>query len=209
MTGAGRIIEMLRTAGVQRLFGMPGGGSISDIIAAAERAGLPFSLAQTETGSAFMAAAQAEITGRPGAIVATLGPGACSAMNGTAHALLDRVPLVVITDCEGSEHPEGLHQAFPQTRVFGPVTKLSRRLRAAEFGDVLVAMQGPPPGPVHLDVAADFTSATVGFQWPRDHGFCLALGHRRGAAGQNQTSDGVHGRWRFTYLYGRTADRRA
>ncbi len=165
MTGAGSIIEMLRAAGVQRLFGMPGGGSIADIIAAAESAGLPFSLAQTEAGSAFMAAAQAEITGRPGAIVATLGPGACSAMNGTAHAFLDRVGLIVITDCEGSSQPEGLHQAIPQTQMFAPVTRLSRRLRAEEFSETVAEVAGAlhqmPPCPVHLDVAATFTSATV------------------------------------------------
>ena len=166
MTGADSIVEMLRTAGVGRLFGLPGGGSISDIIAAAERAGLPFSLTQTESGSAFMAAAQAEITGRPGAMVATLGPGACSAMNGAAHALLDRVPLLLITDCEGSVQPEGLHQALAQTQMFGPVTKLSRRLQSEDFAqtaDLLAtALVSLPPGPVHLDVAASFTGATVG-----------------------------------------------
>jgi acetolactate synthase-1/2/3 large subunit len=141
------------------LFGLPGGGSVSDIIAAAERAGLPFSLAQTETGSAFMAAAQAEITGHPGAIVATLGPGACSAMNGTAHAYLDRVALFVITDCEGGAQPEGLHQAFAQTQMFAPITKFSKRLRA---GAPLPALTELPPGPIHLEVSADFTSAEIG-----------------------------------------------
>ena len=165
MTGADRIVEMLCNLGVRRLFGMPGGGSVSDIIAAAERAGLPFSLAQTETGSAFMAAAQAEITGRPGAIVATLGPGACSAMNGTAHALLDRVPLIVITDCEGSAQPERLHQALEQAQMFSPVTKFSRRLRvetaAATFEEIAMAMTDVPPGPVHIEVSSDFTSAEV------------------------------------------------
>ena len=108
-----------------------------------------------------MAAAQAEITGRPGAIVATLGPGGCSAMNGTAHAFLDRVPLIVITDCEGSPQPEGLHQALAQTQIFAPVTKLSRRLRADEFPDIAGAIAQLPPGPVHLDVPGDFTSAIV------------------------------------------------
>jgi acetolactate synthase-1/2/3 large subunit len=149
---------MLRAAGVSRLFGLPGGGSVSDIIAAAERAELPFSLAQTETGSAFMAAAQAEITGRPGAIVATLGPGACSAMNGTAHAYLDRVPLIVITDCEGGARPEGLHQAFAQTQMFAPVTRFSKRLRA---GETLPALTELPLGPIHLEVASDFTSCQM------------------------------------------------
>src|SRR5271170_5226558 len=87
-TNADLVVEMLQQAGVQRLFGMPGGGSNADVIEAAARAGLPFSLAQTETGSAFMAIAQAEITGKPGACIATLGPGAASLMNGVANANL-------------------------------------------------------------------------------------------------------------------------
>src|SRR5580700_7023925 len=85
-TNADLVVEMLQRAGVQRLFGMPGGGSNADVIEAAARAGLPFSLAQTETGSAFMAIAQGEITGNPGVCLTSLGPGAASVMNGVANA---------------------------------------------------------------------------------------------------------------------------
>src|ERR671912_545674 len=99
MTNADLIIGALGRAGVQRLFGMPGGGSTADLIEAARLGGLPFTLAQTESGSAFMAAAQAEISGAPAACIATLGPGAASLVNGVANALLDRVPLLVLTDC--------------------------------------------------------------------------------------------------------------
>src|SRR5580700_8297663 len=98
-TNADLIIRMLKDVGVQRLFGMPGGGSNADLIEAAGDAGLPFSLAHGEAASAFMAAAQAEITGTPGACLATLGPGAASLTNGAAHAGLDRVPLILLTDC--------------------------------------------------------------------------------------------------------------
>src|SRR5258708_18073717 len=99
-TNADRIIEMLKAAGVERLFGMPGGGSNADLIEAAGRAGLPFTMAHTETASAFMASAQAEITGKLGACLATLGPGAASVMNGVANAFLERIPLIVMTDCQ-------------------------------------------------------------------------------------------------------------
>jgi acetolactate synthase-1/2/3 large subunit len=91
---ADRIIEVLRRSGVQRLFGVPGGGSTADLIEAARAGGLSFTLAHTETGSAFMASAQAEITRTPAACVATLGPGAASLVNGVANAFLDRVPLI-------------------------------------------------------------------------------------------------------------------
>jgi acetolactate synthase-1/2/3 large subunit len=83
-------------------------------------------------------------------------------MNGTAHALLDRVPVVVITDCEGAAQPEGMHQVFDQLALFAPVTKFSRRLCAENFAETAVALTAAlkelPAGPVHLDVPGSFTS---------------------------------------------------
>ncbi len=65
-TNADLIVHALQSRGVRRLFGMPGGGSNADLIEAATRRSLPFTLAHTETASAFMACGQAEITGRRG-----------------------------------------------------------------------------------------------------------------------------------------------
>ena len=63
-TYATAVVDALVAVGVQRLFGMPGGGSNADLIEAATQAHLPFSLAHTESASAFMATAQAEPDGR-------------------------------------------------------------------------------------------------------------------------------------------------
>ena len=71
----------LRHAGVELLFGLPGGGSNLDVIGAAEAEGLRFVLAHSEGAAALMAAAAAELTGRPGACIVTRGPGAASAVN--------------------------------------------------------------------------------------------------------------------------------
>jgi acetolactate synthase I/II/III large subunit len=57
-----------------------------------------FVLAHTETAAVIMAATYADLTGRPGAAVVTRGPGLASAVNGIAHAALDRLPVVVIAD---------------------------------------------------------------------------------------------------------------
>ncbi|HMF97662.1 MAG TPA: thiamine pyrophosphate-binding protein [Vicinamibacterales bacterium] len=65
------IVRRLLDAGVESLFGVPGGGSNLDLIAAAGRAGLRFVLTATETGGAIAAIAQAEITGLPGACLTT------------------------------------------------------------------------------------------------------------------------------------------
>ena len=97
-TTADVLVTSLRDAGVRALFGVPGGGGNLDLIEAAGRSGLPFVLTATETGAALAAIAQAEITGRPGACLTTLGPGATSVVNGVACAQLDRVPLLVFTD---------------------------------------------------------------------------------------------------------------
>jgi acetolactate synthase-1/2/3 large subunit len=160
-TNADVIVAGLQAAGVCRLFGMPGGGSNADLVEAADRAGFPFTLAHTEAASAFMAAAQAEITGRPGACIATLGPGAASLMNGIAQAYLDRTPLIAITDCHPDPSASGIgHQALPQEAMFAPIVKFTARLERSNVAELLGrALAAATDGPVHLQVSADVTSA--------------------------------------------------
>jgi len=161
-TNAAVIIAALRRAGVQRLFGMPGGGSTADLIEAARLGGLPFTLAQTETGAAFMATAQAEISGAPGACVATLGPGAASLVNGVANAMLDRVPLLVLTDCLPDDM-RGVadHQNLPHDRMFASVAKATFRAAASDAGrvlcDAIATATDGRPGPVHVDISPEVT----------------------------------------------------
>ena len=165
MTGADRIVATLQGLGVKRLFGMPGGGSNADLIEAAMRIGLPFSLAHTETASAFMATAQAEITGQPGACLATLGPGAASLMNGVANAHLDRVPLMVLTDCRAGSADVMQHQALSHGEMFSPVAKWSARLSGDKIDQQLEqaveAVCSLPYGPVHLDISSEVTSVVM------------------------------------------------
>src|SRR6185436_13771314 len=106
---------------------LPGGGGNLDLIQAAGRAGLPFVLTTTETGSAIAAIAQAEITGAPGACITTLGPGAASVVNGIACARLDRVPLLVITDSYASGTTFE-HQRLDHGALLAQVTKWSGSL---------------------------------------------------------------------------------
>jgi acetolactate synthase-1/2/3 large subunit len=163
-TVAGLIVERLLESGVRTLFGMPGGGSNMDILEAATEAGLPFVLSHTETAGALMAAAQAEIQDSPGACLATLGPGVASIANGVAHALLDRVPLVVLTD----SHPSGgrgtyLHQSLDHHALLRPVTKWRATL-TPESGDEVLTQAlsnalSPPPGPVQIDCSPDSSRA--------------------------------------------------
>jgi acetolactate synthase I/II/III large subunit len=169
-TVADVVVSALRAAGVHTLFGVPGGGSNLDLIAAAGRIGLPFILTSTETAAALSAIAQAEITGRPGACLTTLGPGAASVVNGVACAFLDRAPLVVFTD----SHPTASafeHQRLDQAAMLAPITKSSTML-AADHAARLVECalrlaSAHPAGPVHLECPGDVASAAVAVPSPQ------------------------------------------
>lgn len=180
---ADTIVRRLRQAGTRTLFGVPGGGGNLDLIEAAAANELPFVLTSTETGAAIAALAQSEITGRPGACLTTLGPGAASVINGVACAFLDRAPVAVFTD----SNPAGAngtytHQHLDQLALFRPITKWSARLENGNrvvLDEAFRQLATLPPGPVHVDCPGD-VKGTPG----------LPLGPRRPeAAAQGNTPD--------------------
>jgi acetolactate synthase-1/2/3 large subunit len=152
VTTADLFVAALADAGVRTLFGVPGGGGNLDLLDAARRRGLPFVLSQTETAGAIMACAQAEVTGAPGACLCTLGPGVASIVNGVAHAALDRVPLIVISDARSAEFP---HQRIDQRALLQPIVKTSMALEEdgarATIANAVAASLARPCGPVHVD----------------------------------------------------------
>jgi acetolactate synthase I/II/III large subunit len=162
-TVADVLIEGLRRAGVQRLFGVPGGGSNLELLEAARAQGLPFVLCHQEASACIMAAVTGELTGAPGAVLSTLGPGVAASANGLAHALLDRSPLVYLSD----RHPAGVlafatHQALDHPALLRAIVKDSLTVTAESAADqVARAAQlalAQPRGPVHLDLPADIAS---------------------------------------------------
>jgi acetolactate synthase-1/2/3 large subunit len=163
---ADRIVATLRSAGVRYLFGMPGGGSNLDLLDAAGRAGLPFVLTATETAGAIAALAQAEITGRPGACLTTLGPGVASVVNGVACARLERAPLLVFTDSYPTAGHEGFeHQRVDHRALLAPVTKRSATVSPETADEVMrhaiACAMAYPRGPVHVECPGDVLSRAV------------------------------------------------
>ena len=166
MKVADLVVTRLADAGARFIFGMPGGGSNLDLIEAARSRGMRFVLSHTETAGAIMAAAQAEVTGTPGVCLSTLGPGVASIMNGVAHAWLDRVPLVVLTDVmERAARARYEHQNLPHSALMQPITKYTAELTAADarsaLDAALVRALADPPGPVHLDCAPSVMTLDV------------------------------------------------
>ena len=165
MTVADLIARHLSDAGVSMLFGVPGGGSNLDIIEAAQRVGIRFVLTATETAGAIAAIAQAELTGRPGACLAGLGPGAASIVNGVACAFLDRAPLVVLADAHPASAAASEHQRIDQHALFAPVTKWTAALTSenvvATLAEAIQRAMAAPCGPVYLELPSDVAAARV------------------------------------------------
>jgi acetolactate synthase I/II/III large subunit len=126
---AAAIAGALAAAGTRVVFGIPGGGPNLDVVAAAAGAGLRFVLAHGETAAAIMAATWADLTGAPGAVVVTRGPGLASAVNGIAHAALDRLPVVVIADTVPARDRQRIsHQRLDQDALGRCVAKAALTL---------------------------------------------------------------------------------
>ena len=87
---------VLRRAGARWVFGHPGGETV-DLLEGLRQAGLEFVLTHHETAATIMAATVGDLTGIPGVVCTTLGPGATNAITGVAHAFLDRSPVVLLT----------------------------------------------------------------------------------------------------------------
>ena len=160
------IAEALAAAGADTVFGMPGGGNNLDFVGAAEAAGLRFVLAHAETPAAMMAAVYADLTDAPAACVVTRGPGAASAVNGVANALLDRQQLVLVTDTVSAADRERIsHQRLDQTALFAPVTKWSGTVGQEDYvgtaKDAVALAMAEPRGPVHLDFDPAASSTAV------------------------------------------------
>jgi acetolactate synthase-1/2/3 large subunit len=168
MTIAQLLVHKLASAGVKKIFGLPGGGSSLDIIAAAAAANIQFVLTKTENAAVMMAGALAESTGVPGVALMTKGPGLTNAANGVAYASLDRAPVIVLTD---GFTPKQLtyitHQVFDQQAVLNPLVKAVGRLESAdpasEIDHLLHIAMTYPLGPVHIELTSETARRTVDF----------------------------------------------
>lgn len=160
MNGARWLVQALGAEGVDTIFGYPG-GAIMPFYDALRGASLKHVLVRHEQGAAFAANGFARASGRVGVCVATSGPGASNLITGIADAMLDSVPMVVITGQVAT--PLMGTDAFQELDVFGmtlPIVKHSFLLRSVdELPDVVaeafrIARSGRP-GPVLIDLPKD------------------------------------------------------
>ncbi len=163
-TGAQCIIDGLQQAGVDRLFGIPG-GTVLDIFALLYHAPVGFVLARHEQGAVHMADGYARASGKTGACIVTSGPGATNAVTGLATANMDGVPLV----CIAGQVPSNMigNDAFQEADTTGITRGITKHNYLVRDVDDLprvmceafrLASEGKP-GPVLIDVPKDIQRA--------------------------------------------------
>ena len=156
-TTAQTLAESLHAAGIDLVFGMPGGEVVA-VLEAMRQRGIRFELMHHETSAVFAADAYARSTGGIGCVLTTLGPGATNAVAGVAHAWLDRAPVVVITAQKPADLlPDYTHQVVDLHAIFAPITKATVEVTAENAATAIPAAialtRSGRPGPVHLQIS--------------------------------------------------------
>ncbi|MFB1051604.1 biosynthetic-type acetolactate synthase large subunit [Paraliobacillus sp. JSM ZJ581] len=164
-TGADLLVETFIEANVDTLFGYPG-GAVLPIFDALYKAKESFNqvLARHEQGSIHAAEGYARVSGKPGVVIATSGPGATNLVTGIADAMMDSIPLVVFTG-QVAQNVIGT-DAFQEADVMGittPITKHNYQVRSiSDLPRIVkeafhIASTGRP-GPVVVDIPKDLAA---------------------------------------------------
>lgn len=96
MTVADTFVKQLEAWGVERIYGVAG-DTFLDFLDAVQRSSIQFVAVKHEGTAAFMASAEAKLTGKLGVCIATSGPGMANLLNGLGDAYQDKVPVLAIT----------------------------------------------------------------------------------------------------------------
>ncbi|MFT5342535.1 MAG: acetolactate synthase-1/2/3 large subunit [Paracoccaceae bacterium] len=173
MTGAKMVIQALKDQGVDTVFGYPGGAVLPIYDEVFQQNDIRHILVRHEQGAVHAAEGYARSTGKPGVVLVTSGPGATNAVTGMTDALLDSIPLVVLT----GQVPTFMigTDAFQEADTIGitrPCTKHNwlvkdtNKLSAVIHEAFHIATSGRP-GPVLVDIPKDVQFADGIYTGPK------------------------------------------
>ncbi|WNF35961.1 acetolactate synthase large subunit [Bacillaceae bacterium IKA-2] len=162
MKGSSMLVEALKAEQVEIIFGYPG-GAILPTFDEIYKDGIRHILARHEQGAIHAAEGYARVSGKPGVVVVTSGPGATNVVTGIADAMMDSLPLVVFsgqvaTTVIGTD-------AFQESDIMGitmPITKHNYQVRNVnDIPRIIkeafhIATTGRP-GPVLIDLPKDIS----------------------------------------------------
>jgi len=174
ITGAESLIRSMEHAGVDVVFGIPGGAILPAYDPLMDSAKVRHILVRHEQAAGHAAEGYAAATGRVGVCMATSGPGATNLVTPIADAYMDSVPMVAIT----GQVPSAAigTDAFQEADIRGitmPITKHNYLVTNPDeipraIAEAFYLAGSGRPGPVLVDVSKDALQAMTTFDWPTD-----------------------------------------
>jgi len=175
---ADRVVEVLQAHGVRWVFGVPGAkiDPVFDALAAVQgEPGAPQLITcRTEQNAVFMAAAVGRLTGIPGVVLVTSGPGTANLATGLLTATTEGDPVVAICGAVSrSQHLKRAHQAMDAVGMLQTVTVSACEVTSADnVAEAIVnafrAATREPRGAAAVVLPYDVSTATtsIGFREP-------------------------------------------
>src|SRR5919202_1230794 len=172
VTGAQALIRSLEAAGVDTVFGIPGGAILPAYDPLLDSGQVRHVLVRHEQGAGHAAEGYAQATGRVGVCMATSGPGATNLVTPIADAYMDSVPIVAIT---GQVPKQSIGtDAFQEADICGitlPITKHNYLVQSPDdiprvIAEAFHIAATGRPGPVLVDLPKDVLLATTDWSWP-------------------------------------------
>ncbi len=172
MSGADMVVQALVDLGVDTVFGYPGGAVLPIYDALYKHPTIKHILVRHEQAATHAAEGYARATGKPGVVLVTSGPGATNAVTGITDALMDSIPMVVLT----GQVPTTLigTDAFQECDTVGITRHCTKHnylvMDPARLGAIMheafyIATNGRP-GPVVIDIPKNVQVATGTYSVP-------------------------------------------
>jgi acetolactate synthase-1/2/3 large subunit len=173
LSGASSLVKSLESAGVDVMFGIPG-GAILPAYDPIFDSSIRHILVRHEQGAGHAATGYAQVTGRVGVCIATSGPGATNLVTPLADAAMDSVPMVAITG-QVPSNAIGT-DAFQEADIRGitmPFTKHNYLITDPDqipraIAEAFYIASSGRPGPVLVDIAKDALQKETDFNWPKE-----------------------------------------
>jgi acetolactate synthase I/II/III large subunit len=165
--GADLLVDGLGLWGVRHLFGMPGSHSTTIYDALARAGSIATTLMRNEQAGGFAADGYARVTGQPGVVCTTAGPGATNALSAVAECWADSVPILLLAgqvNVTTLDRECGNYHEIDLEGIFRPVTKWCATVRRVEeipavLGRAFQAMTWDRPRPAALFLPQDLMRA--------------------------------------------------
>ena len=166
MNGAETVVKFLLDKGVDTAFGYPG-GPVLVLYEAVYKYKFPHYLTRHEQGAVHAAEGYAKVSGKPGVVFATSGPGATNLVTGLTDAMLDSVPVFAVTGAVARKDTG--RDAFQEADITGitePITKgnyliMDENKLLPLLEEAWALTTEGRPGPVLVNIPKDILSAEI------------------------------------------------